>query len=592
MLGRILLAALVAYALTALAVSAAFLWTPVGTFGFVADYGARITGVFPDSPAALAGIAPGDRVDLPATPYGSRPFLVGVTAPVPPGTHVSFRLLQRGAARDVTLVAAPKAPTPESRVALVFALVGSAMFIAVGTWLIVLRQNLTTWGFGLYCLLANPVTPALARFPSATAHLVYVAVYDVVQNVGVIGLLVFALTFPHTLRRRWRVAVARALPVLFVVLAAWTLWIDVAICVLGTPVNGPNRLLQLAFGACDVAAIAIITETYLAGPLQDRARLRWVLIGFYVGLVCNFVGNVMLYTANVTLPLWLDTVLVAFVVTLPLTVAYAIIRHRVIDTDFFISRAIVYTILTSLLVTVFALIDWLFSRLLADFRLSLVVDALATIGAAISFGAVHKRLERGVDEVLFRGRRLARQRLERLARALRQATAPAAIDAALVEESREALELVSVALFRRNGDAFRRVAASGWPADTLARLDDNDRLVLEHRAAGEPVNLADLPWHQAGLPPGVASPTVSVALRSRGGIDGVLLCSGTSHGEQLDPEELQWLEVAADAAATTYDELEAERLRLRAEAAEGRADILEARLDEARRAAVRNSPAP
>jgi hypothetical protein len=277
-------------------------------------------------------------------------------------------------------------------------------------------------------------------------------------------------------------------------------------------------------------------------------------------------------------------VLIALVVSLPLTVAYAIVRHRVIDTDFFISRAIVYAVLTTALVAVFALIDWLFGRVLADyFRLSLFVDALASIGAAMSFDAVHKRLGRIVDELLFRGRRIARERLERATRAIRHVTAAHAVDDTLIKEPQQSLELASIALFRHEGGEYRRVAAKGWPDGAVAKLDDNDRLVLEHRANETVVTLADLSWDCPNLPDGVASPTISVPLRSRGELEGLLLCSGTAHGEQLDPEEASWIALLADAATATLDQLDAEHSRARAETSESKLKVLEARLDEVRR---------
>ncbi|MBV9104307.1 MAG: PDZ domain-containing protein [Candidatus Eremiobacteraeota bacterium] len=584
--GRMLLAVIFAWAAGALVVSASFLWTPRGTFGLTAGYGARVMAVAAHSPAAAAGIATGDRIDLGGTPFDSRPFLVGVTAPYPPGARVSLRFLHEGIERSAVLTAVKEDEDNPTRVALGFAIVSSMLFLIVGTGLIFWRESAATWGFGLYCLLTNPVIASLSRFPSAAAHLGYVALYDIVQNVGVVGLLVFALNFPRALKRPWRRTLRRLLPVIFVVLAAWTLWIDLAVCVFGIPVGLSNRFLQLGFGLIDVAAIALITETYLAGPVEDRARLRWVLIGFYIGLLCNFIGNVLLYTANVVLPLWLDTLLIALVVSLPLTVAYAVVRHRVIDTDFFLSRAIVYALFTSVLVMVFAVIDWLFSRLLADFRLSLFIEALVSIGAAISFDAVHKRVERTVDELLFRGRRLARERLERAARAVRHATLPSSIDRLMVDEPKEALGLVSVALFRREGDGFRRVSADGWPPGTLERLDDDDRLVLEHHATNDRVVLAALPWNRDGLPHGVSHPSLSLPLESRASLEGFLLCSGTAHGEQLDPEESEWVEQLVSAAATAYEELETEQLRERVTSAEDQLRVLGAQLDEARRAAV------
>jgi len=590
--GRVLLAILVAWAVGSLCVSAAFLWTPRGTFGMTAGYGAIVRGVDPGSPAAAAGIVKGDRIDLKGTAFDVRPYFIGVTAPVPPGRSARLRIVHDGQARDVVLSAVAVNEEEAPRLSLAFGIVSGSVFVIIGATLIFLRQSLATWGFGLFCLLANPVIPALSRFPSASAHLAYVLFYDVLQNAGVIGLLVFALNFPRHLNRKWRRNLVRLLPAIFVVLAAWTLWIDLAICVVAVPVDLQNKLLQAVFGIVDAVAIVLLTETYLAGPQEDRARLRWVLVGFYVGLVGNFVGNTLLYTANLALPVWLDNLLIALDVTLPIAVGYAIVRHRVIDIDFFVSRAIVYALFTTALVAMFAMIDFLFARLLADFRLSLFIEALATIGAAISFDAVHKRVVRVVDEFLFRSRRVARERLERVARAMPGTTNAKAVDETLVSEPHEALALVSTALFRadENGEAFRRVAAVGWPAGTRERLDPNDRLVLEHRATRRIVRLDELPWQSNELPVGAARPTVSIPLGFRGEVGGLLLCSGTAHGEQMDPEETGWVEHIANAAATAYEELEAESTRERLQALEEDVALLRARLDEARRARTAQRP--
>ncbi len=588
-LGRIVLFFLVAWAVVGWAVSFSYLWLPRGTVGITANYSGVITGVDPGSAASDAGIAPGDVIRIGATPFESRPKLIGVTSVFPPGERVPLRLASTGADREVTLVARPQSRIASDVLSLLVQLLSSATFIVVGTILILFSPSRVTWGFGLYCLLANPVVPALSRYPSAEAHVVYVTLYDVLQNVGLVGLLVFALDFPRPMQRPWHRTLVRLLPLLFVVLASWTVWVDLSVCLLGRGSHVANTWLQVAFGLVDLVAIAVISETYLKGPEEDRPRLRWVLVGFYLGLVCNFVGNVLLYTGNVTLPFWLDSLLIAAIVSLPLTVGYAVVRHRVIEVDFFVGRAIVYAIFTTALLVVFALIDWLIARVLADFRLSLLLDALASIGAAFAIDAAHGRLERFVDGVLFRSRRIARERLERLAHALRFVHARDALETQVTEEVRDALGLASIALFHREGERYRRVAAVGWGDETRTTLGRDDRLVLEHRATPGPLGLADLDWSEAGFPGGLAAPVLSVPLVSPRELTGFLLCSGTKHGEQLDPEETRWVEEVANAAAVAYEEIETERLRRTAERLHKEVEVLNARLDEARRAA---RPAP
>jgi hypothetical protein len=584
--GRILLAMLLVWALGSLYVSVSFLWTPQGAFGLASDYGGNITDVVPDSPAAHAGIRPGDRILLGQTPFEARPKLVGVTTPVPAGARVRFRVQHAGTARDVTLVAVAAHRSVAERVALILGSFSAALFIIVGAALIWLHPSPVAWGFGLYGLLTNPVIPALSHFPSAQAHLAYVMFYDVAQNIGVVGLLVFALNFPRPLPVRWRSLLARLLPLLFVLLAAWTTWIDLAVCVFAVPVHECNVALQVAFGIVDLLAILLITETYLKGPAENRPRLRWVLVGFYAGLVFNYIGNVLVYTANLTLPLWLDGALIATEVTLPLAVAYAIVRHRVIEIDVFVSRALVYGAFTTLLVVLFGATDWLFGLMLADFRLSIIFDAGITIGIALVFDRVQKVLEETIGQLVFRARQAAYRRLDRASRTFRFVTDSATLDHMVVGEPHDAFDIAALALFRRDGGVYRRVAAIGWNELQCSTLGADDRLILEHEATEGSLHLADVPWRSGEIPTGVAAPRLSIPLRCASILSGILLCSLERDGEDLDQQELQKLVEFTNSAAVAYDRIDAERLRTKAAQLELEVQLLQARLDEVRGASI------
>lgn len=583
-LDRVLLAVLVAWAVVSFCVSASFLWTPQGTIGLTSNYSGTVTSVEPDSAAARAGIVIGDTIILDRTPFESRPKAVGFTTPIEPGTHVQLAIRHDGNVRDVVLIAATKTASQLNRMSYLLTLASTAVFVIVGAGLILLRPSLVTWGFGLFCLFTNPVVPALSRFPSASAHLVYVLIYDVVQNIGIVGLLVFALNFPFPQPRPWRSILTRLLLPIFVLLAGTTAWIDLSVCVFAIPVQELNVALQVAFGVVDALCIYILTETYITGPLDMRPRMRWILAGFYVGLGCNYIGNLLIYTANVSLPGWLDSTLVASAVTLPLTVGYGVIRHRVIDVDFFLSRAFVYALFTTMLVVLFAASDWVFAHILADFRFSLVVDALISIGAALVFDRSHKYVEAMIDRVMFRDRRQARDRLRRAASSLRFVQNTATVDQTLVDETHAALAIQTIAVFRDDGTRFRRVASIGWRPEDAEYLDKDDRLIREHQAEDGVLHLADIPWSRADAPQALLRPIVSVPLRTGNALDGVVLCSLKPHGEQLDPEAVDWLADFAQAAAAAYAELETASLREDANQLRMRVAILDARLEEARRA--------
>jgi hypothetical protein len=308
-----------------------------------------------------------------------------------------------------------------------------------------------------------------------------------------------------------------------------------------------------------------------------------VLIGFYAGLLCNYIGNLLIYTANVTLPGWIDTLLVATEVFLPLAVAYAIVRHRVIEIDIFFSRALVYALFTSLLAVLFGVIDWVGGRFVEDFRLSIAIEACISVALAIAFDRIRGLLERLAERIVFRARRIATDRLERTSRTFRFVEKLTSLDDEVVNEAHDALDIVSVALFRRDGDSYVRAAARGWTNGACESLSSDDRLVLEHEACEGALHLSEIPWRRDDVPHGASEPVISIPLRSAQRVRGLLLCSRARNGEDLDGEAVGLLTAFAAAAAVAYERLDAADMRQAVAELREQIAVLGARLDEARR---------
>ncbi|HLW36828.1 MAG TPA: hypothetical protein VKR99_00230, partial [Candidatus Eremiobacteraceae bacterium] len=248
----------------------------------------------------------------------------------------------------------------------------------------------------------------------------------------------------------------------------------------------------------------------------------------------------------------------------PITVAYAVIRYRVLDVRVAISRAFVYAILSSAAIVLFGLIDFVFEKLLAATKLAIVAEIAASIGLGFGLASLQKRVDRIIDSVFFRKRHEADLRLSRLAGALAHASSAAAVDQLLVREPLDSWELASSALFRRADEGtFARRAAIGWPEAGALAFDPDDVLFLQMQNAVEPMRLAPLHWRPDNVPNGPARPALAVPVLVRRTLVAVALYGAPLSGSDFEADEIRLLAALAAGAAAAYDHLEAEDLRQR-----------------------------
>jgi hypothetical protein len=188
---------------------------------------------------------------------------------------------------------------------------------------------------------------------------------------------------------------------------------------------------------------------------------------------------------------------------------------------------------------------------------------LATIAIGFLLDRINRTVEGVVERIFFHGRRLAERRLRRAAAALPYATDEDAIVDGLVQVPVDALRLAAAALYRRSDDGrrFRGVATARETTIAPPGFDANDLLVRMLLADEKIAWLDDLRSH---LDPEEASMyTIAVPVTVRHELVSFTLYGGHANGAQLDPDEVELLELLAREAARAYDHVEAERVRAR-----------------------------
>jgi hypothetical protein len=552
-----------ALSLVVLALGWAAALLPLGSIPFTLGgdaQGAYVVRVHSVAARFTGGIARGDRIDLSTLSYAQRWRLQGGA---PPDTSLTLRVRHDGVWSNRVVVAYPNwiaLGDPRWWSLYVELTVG----VLIAAIVVARRPSVATAAFAYYACGALPSFRFIMLFswlPDPAFAVAATVLETLLASLPVFALLVFVTRFPaepssHGGRLRMRLAGA-------------LLYAGIAICG-AFAVFEPVRH-HVWTNTANLLGIAVVAIGGLLAALQyreasgeDRRRIGWVLVGYGV-TITSFVASNAIITSPVLGPAQLQVATQLLGIALPLALAYAILRHRVLDIGFVLNRTVVYAVVTTVVVVAVSLIDWLAGRLIGERRLALAAEAAVTIALGVALNAIHDRVGRFVERVLFRARHTAERRLRNGIEALAFAASDAAVERALTDEVSAVLGLRSTALFREDEETghFRCVRSTGWP-DAAAAIDEDALLVRTLRVRERPFFLADFAIAESALPAGPAVPMLAVPVADRHALLGFTLYGALSDGTAPDPELVDLLGQlgSAAAAASAYVEARAARSRL------------------------------
>lgn len=529
-----------------------------GTFGItLPPREAVVVAVDPGSTAERAGVRRGDRLaDRWNYEVASR-----VRAPYA-GERETLRFERNHKAYTVTLTAQPNQTFGTlQRIGGVLALVPPTVFLIVAFLLVFLRPSIMSWSFYVFAVGYFGTSPAFMYWSHVLSPPAYLALSFVLSTVlgpwSVLPLLPFLLRFPNGDVLGWRrrvdpfVWAALALTYVLYVIEWRAYSTDQSIPAWDVIPSTVIPLTTFAFAGL------ILAKNFATATPSDRQRFAFVALGTFV----SFLAYAIYFVPGV--PFAVGQVIGFGVVLMPICVAYAVFRLRVLDVNFVLNRALVYGVLSLGVVAFVSILDWFFSRAVAIGRLAIGIELLATIAIGFLLDRINRAVEGLVEALFFRKRRLAERHLRRAASALPYATNEAAIVEGLVQIPVDALQLAAAALYRRSADGtrFEGVATARQTAMAPPGFDANDFLVRVLLADEKIVWLDDLRSHLDAENAGIYTLAVPVTVRHE--LVTFTLYGAHANGAQLDPEEVALLEELAREAARAYDHVEAERARAR-----------------------------
>lgn len=529
--------------------TAAQVWLKLGTYGVVVS-GLTVTRVTPGLPAARAGIRAGDVI----VPDSFENRVEAQRTYRHAGDLWTLEVRRGGSVRSIALRAAPVARPLFDRLLELSRLFAYLIFLAVGAALVIARPSIMTWAFFSWCLVAASPFAELWGYYTFLPAVPYFWLQDLtllVAGVTQFGLLVFAMRFPSGQPSGWRNLVDGAAPFAAV---ATGLFSATAEYVRLYVVHGAEWMdgLQSAIASLVVVvAIASLIGTYLSATALERQRLAWAIAGASVGFLAMEANSAFYQIADVLHQggdpnvgrVAYDVMAIA-----PLAIGYAVLRHRVIDVEFVVNRAIIIGTIAVMLGGIFVSLDFFYTRYITQTRLQMAIDIVVAFAFGWAARSGFPRLVRLIDAMFFHKRYEIARSVERLQRRFESGTA-ADREKVVVQEAAQTLQLDSAAFLARMPDGgFVRRTAFGWGTGNAWHFLPGDGIV-EHLAqvTRRPLRLPSGVWNGLSVPNGNGRSILAVPMGASQ--NGIVLYGAHADGREIDPDEVRSLVALCAVAA-------------------------------------------
>ena len=513
-------------------------WHPFSTYGLSAAPDGTVTAV--DEDAARGGVHVGDQVDIRALSPDERPHIAFVSL-APEGARLRLPMTD---GRTVSVTSHLRLRSTADNVSDLCSVIALVGYIIIAAVLVLLRPSPATWAFYAFCY--NICLAAVVPFESGPFWLI-VALFvlgNVATAVSPIGFVSFAMRFPEDQPKGPALATERALLYgvgpLLIVLNTIPVLLHTFTPVIALPV-AVGVVTGLRFGLFALGT-AILIGRYVRADREDRNRLQWIVAAFAVAFLPGLTTNVMMTELSIFPPISVLNIVNVWQVLAPIALAFTILKHRLFDIRFVVSRALVFGVMTSLVVGALALVDWLLGRWLAQSRFALVAELALALVLGVFLTTVHRRIEVALNNVIFRTQVLALRALHRFALEVDLIADPKRLVAQTFEALRARVEAEYAAIYTVDGSSFALATPPGGPAPAL--LPNDDFAVLRLRRWGEPF-VCDEPGH-----PLRSALLLPMAARTQ--LVGFIVCGPKRDRTLYLPDEIETLATLAHRTGSAY----------------------------------------
>src|SRR5688572_16313602 len=458
-------------------------------------YAARVAA---GGPGDKAGVRPGDTVlavdgEEALSPADLQARLAGKSS----GETINYSLLR---AEERRAVAVEVSPLPKGNVTLFYYLSLVGFFsLLVGT-IVMLRRppDRAALHFYAICLLFFLMysTSYTGKLNFADWTLLWTDHLSILFLP--VAFLHFCLSFPErrlSRRRAWVIPAAYmpALGLAGAAVAAQVLFATTdnrdALWRITTAID---RWKPLYFGVLFAISFATLLDSYRqTRSLTARKQMKWLVWGTGTGVLPFFLFYAIPFALGREPQLAMELAGYIPLALIPLSLAYAVVKHRLMDVELIFRRTLVYILAIAAIVGMCLLVVNLFEIVLAqDHEPHVTIIAiLSTLVVTLLFTSVKNRVQEVIDRLFYRERYNSRRVLLRMSQDLNADLDLARMAERLLGGVDAALGVSALALFLPDDDkAFSIFRCVGCAPGTAAVRLPADGPLVQRLAIGEPVH--------------------------------------------------------------------------------------------------------
>src|SRR5208337_396029 len=525
----VLLAAAALFAALTILYSAAWMYyirrpappAPQVEVGFDESYssaGVEINNVHPNSPAEKSGLKADDRIvaingSSADSASAWNELLLRTWLNSQPGDTVTLTLQRPGQSQPSVITprfrakqGAGDTKTPARTVAMQILSAYPVFFAVVGLAVLFLRvQDRNAWLLALVFATFITAADLPSQFAAAPPHLQsFLLAYRTVGDSVLAGLFYFFFAVFPT-----RSPIDRKVP--------WLKWVlpVIGLCLgLGGYQHGildalpfiaavlPYRIAQnarlvIGYGAFLLGVFSLVLNVLSASNAADRRKLKVILWGTAVGVTPVVAMRAAEDSLHYIVPFWLTFLCVFLLLLFPLSFAYAVVKHRVMDVPVLLKRSARYFVVERgfvflILAVSVGLTLWFgqaFSRLFsAGSRAAIPVGAAFGVLLISAATQVHRRVRTRLDRAFFRSSYDAQQILENLAAETLNVSSREGLAELLQQNIGDALHPRSMFVYLEAGNG-QLVAYAGNPPPEAMTLSNSLPEIADLAERGGPLEL-------------------------------------------------------------------------------------------------------